>query len=336
MNYLKILKTRNNRLERIYVTNNSENIIIPPNSINMFYGCTSLVGGAGTAYDPTFIDATAARIDGGSSNPGYFTDIKDKSVEQIVLNTKDVIDIEGKQYTVIEQVEGNQYKVLANELANYGLKMKFGSDNNYATSTIATYLDGEYYDRLNESVKSAVVETSIQQKVSSTGYDSGKQSPTWTGETNEAGTHKVFIPSWDELAKAAGGTDVATLMTFLNSKYVWLRDTYGRLVLRVYSAGQLDANNPGNDSYARPAMVLDLSKVNFTKVEPGSSDEVTDDIDAIAPVMAENTETKVIVETNNNAVVEEPTTSEPVINEITETTNESDVANEPNTEEETE
>ena len=40
----------------------------------MFYNCTSLVGGQGTTWDasnPT--DKTYAHIDGGPSNPGYFT-----------------------------------------------------------------------------------------------------------------------------------------------------------------------------------------------------------------------------------------------------------------------
>lgn len=50
-------------------------------SRNTFYNCTSLVGGAGTKYDPTFIDSTAARIDGGVNNPGYFTAISDKPLE---------------------------------------------------------------------------------------------------------------------------------------------------------------------------------------------------------------------------------------------------------------
>ncbi len=43
-------------------------------SINMFSGCTSLVGGKGTTYDANHIDKTYAHIDGGPSNPGYFTD----------------------------------------------------------------------------------------------------------------------------------------------------------------------------------------------------------------------------------------------------------------------
>lgn len=40
----------------------------------MFIGCTNLVGGAGTVYDANHIDYTYAHIDGGASNPGYFTE----------------------------------------------------------------------------------------------------------------------------------------------------------------------------------------------------------------------------------------------------------------------
>ena len=40
----------------------------------MFYNCTSLVGGQGTTYDANHTDKTYAHIDGGPSNPGYFTD----------------------------------------------------------------------------------------------------------------------------------------------------------------------------------------------------------------------------------------------------------------------
>ena len=43
-------------------------------SIEMFSGCTSLVGGQGTTYDANHIDAAYAHIDGGPDNPGYFTE----------------------------------------------------------------------------------------------------------------------------------------------------------------------------------------------------------------------------------------------------------------------
>ena len=44
------------------------------NSTDMFFNCTSLVGGQGTAYNSSHTDAAYAHLDGGTSNPGYFTD----------------------------------------------------------------------------------------------------------------------------------------------------------------------------------------------------------------------------------------------------------------------
>jgi len=43
------------------------------NSTQMFYNCSNLVGGQGTTFDANHTDATYAHIDGGPSNPGYFT-----------------------------------------------------------------------------------------------------------------------------------------------------------------------------------------------------------------------------------------------------------------------
>ena len=40
---------------------------------SLFDGCTKLVGGVGTKYDSNHIDKEYAHIDGGTSNPGYFT-----------------------------------------------------------------------------------------------------------------------------------------------------------------------------------------------------------------------------------------------------------------------
>ncbi len=42
-------------------------------SRGMFSGLTSIVGGAGTTYDSNHTDKEYARVDGGSSNPGYLT-----------------------------------------------------------------------------------------------------------------------------------------------------------------------------------------------------------------------------------------------------------------------
>ena len=40
---------------------------------DMFYGCSKIVGGEGTTYDPDHTNNDYARIDEGPSNPGYFT-----------------------------------------------------------------------------------------------------------------------------------------------------------------------------------------------------------------------------------------------------------------------
>ena len=61
-----------NQLTTIYVSNKFTTSAVTT-SFGMFSGCTSLVGGAGTTYDENHVDKTYARIDGGTSNPGYFT-----------------------------------------------------------------------------------------------------------------------------------------------------------------------------------------------------------------------------------------------------------------------
>lgn len=65
-------------LVSIYVGNgwNTDNVSY---SGNMFTICKNLSGGEGTSYDDAHTDKAYARIDGGAANPGYFTDIADKS-----------------------------------------------------------------------------------------------------------------------------------------------------------------------------------------------------------------------------------------------------------------
>ena len=50
----------------------------------MFNNCTNLVGGAGTKFDASHTDYTYAHIDGGPSNPGYFTY---KSSESVTISS---------------------------------------------------------------------------------------------------------------------------------------------------------------------------------------------------------------------------------------------------------
>lgn len=59
-------------LRTIYASANF-NTSTNTNSANMFTGCTNLVGGSGTVYNANYVNKTRARIDGGTSSPGYFT-----------------------------------------------------------------------------------------------------------------------------------------------------------------------------------------------------------------------------------------------------------------------
>ena len=69
--------TNQSLLQKIYVT---DKFIIKNSTsgTDMFEGCISLVGGNGTTYNSSNTSKEYAHIDGGISNPGYFTDIKDK------------------------------------------------------------------------------------------------------------------------------------------------------------------------------------------------------------------------------------------------------------------
>ena len=46
-------------------------------STNMFYSCTKLTGDQGTTYDASHVNKAYAHLDGGTSNPGYFSRFKE-------------------------------------------------------------------------------------------------------------------------------------------------------------------------------------------------------------------------------------------------------------------
>ena len=70
-------------------------------SENMFSGCTSLVGGKGTTYDANHTDASYAHIDGGTSNPGYLTDVN---------APQDNVAISAKSYTRVYGEENPKFE----------------------------------------------------------------------------------------------------------------------------------------------------------------------------------------------------------------------------------
>ncbi len=98
--YINNLFTNSSQLQTIYISDKFD--VTSINSTSIFDNCTSLVGGAGTKYDPTFIDSTAARIDGGINSPGYFTSISDKPLETTQTNESDMSDTTGNEVRNVE------------------------------------------------------------------------------------------------------------------------------------------------------------------------------------------------------------------------------------------
>ena len=196
----------------------------------------------------------------------YTAEINGDNSEISGITSVTKLTIEGKEYTVIENVQGNQYKVLTSD--TFEKPFDDNKSNNYANSTIATYLDNDYYNSLDANIKNAVVPISIQQKFASS---IGDNNPTWTDEVREAGIHKVFIPSWDEVTKVYG-TSHYKLKAYAPNVWTWIRDTihskeFSReFALSVDKDGRLTSNfHPTSDSrQVHPAMVLDLSKVTYT------------------------------------------------------------------------
>ena len=62
-----------NKLATIYISELWD-ISNVTESAGMFYSCYSLLGSSGTTYNSSYIDATYARIDGGTDKPGYLTE----------------------------------------------------------------------------------------------------------------------------------------------------------------------------------------------------------------------------------------------------------------------
>lgn len=59
-------------LHKIYTSSNTD-LSQQCEGNNMFHGCVSLEGGAGTKYSENHTDSSYAKVDGGPSSPGYFS-----------------------------------------------------------------------------------------------------------------------------------------------------------------------------------------------------------------------------------------------------------------------
>ena len=74
-NMTSMFKNSSSLVRIVVLTTNTFSTTNVISSKSMFLGCTSLVGGQKTTYDSTKTDKTYARVDGGTTSPGYFTKI---------------------------------------------------------------------------------------------------------------------------------------------------------------------------------------------------------------------------------------------------------------------
>ena len=212
-------------LKTIYISDkfNTSNVTT---STNMFYYCTKLVGGAGTKYNSSYVDKKYARIDGGTSNPGYFTDIADKPSEPNSFATdswKTIINAVknnnigkynvGDTKTIDMGTYGTHTLRIANtstpsecstsgfsqtacgfvlEFADIIAKHNMNDTNTnvggWPATSMRTFVNNDIYNALPSELRNAIIDTTVVSGHGST-----------SGETNFTSTDKLYLLSTAEV-----------------------------------------------------------------------------------------------------------------------------------------
>lgn len=205
--------------------------------------------------------------------------------KEVHVTSGDTLDIEGTKYVVLEQKENNQALVMtAHDIGYKKFQSSYDSDtklrpdgqnaNTYEGSEIDNYLENEWYNRLPSTVKAAIQATNIKQ-VSYACCGSGiKQETGYNGQVYNTISRHVFLPNISEIRKAV---NLNRDKIFLDSIGIWTRDSYQDNAISVefmYTTTNGYMYNTdfrvNSSLHARPAFVIDLSKVDYT--ETGHAD----------------------------------------------------------------
>lgn len=204
---------------------------------------------------------------------------EDQAKNVIEIAAKNVIEVAGKKLTIMENLGNDKYLVLA-EYQSYDKGFNTEEKTSvYKNSTVDDYLSNEYYNKLPETIRNAIVEQNISQTEYSANafewnsnrysFDSSKV----IGST-PVGTRKVFLPSAKELLNVVNVNNQKEMETFLkdsngNSYHMWLRDKFDSYALYAnYYNRSLNYFYVSNTYISvRPAFVLDLSRVGYEKVK---------------------------------------------------------------------
>ena len=188
----------------------------------MFTGCTNLVGGAGTIYGNS-VEPDFAHIDGGTDNPGYFTDIKYKtstfSTDSWATIVSSVKNGNNRGYKVGETktIDMGDYGThtvriantstpsecrtagfsqtacgfvleFADIITNYAMNENGTNTGGWPATTMRTFINNEIYNSLPSELRNGIINTKVVSGHGST-----------SGETNFTSTDKLYLLSTAEI-----------------------------------------------------------------------------------------------------------------------------------------
>ena len=185
-------------------------------STSMFEKSTNLVGGAGTKYNKSYLDKKYARIDGGRSNPGYFTSIPEPnsfSTDSWMTIAKAVKSGNISKYNVgdTKSVNLGTYGTHTLRIANTstpsecsttgfsqtacGFVLEFAdiitthnmndTETNiggWSSTSMRTFVNNDIYNAIPSEIKNAIIDTTVV-----SGHGSA------SGETNFTSTDKLYL-----------------------------------------------------------------------------------------------------------------------------------------------
>lgn len=201
-----------------------------------------------------------------------------------VYSQGNVVNIEGKQYIVLDNNDGDKRLVISkDEICKKAFQSKVRSDgkpqNTYEGSEIDNYLENEWYNNLSSTMKSAIQLSKIKQSsYSKEKYSytidpslSSKQETGYNGQVYNTLNRHVYLPSVSEIGYIVDLNNPESMKSFL-SKYIWTRDSYqptqNYVINLSPTSGNVVRDIPENDgNEIRPTFVIDLFEADATVVD---------------------------------------------------------------------
>lgn len=185
-----------------------------------------------------------------------------------------VLNIEGTEYTVIEQKENSKYLVMMNKsIGKKSFQSTSRSDgqnmNTYEESEIDNYLENEWYNSLSSTMKTAIQTTNIKQaSYADWKNPDSKQETGYNGQVYNTISRHIFLPSLSEIGEVVDLKNSNKMKAFLHGVDIWIRDSCqysDRKAGWLYAdGGSLNFYYVFDYGYVRPAFVIDLSKIDYT------------------------------------------------------------------------